>query len=416
MSAIDLHDIGKRYLQMQGRDMLVRKVLTPWQRRGSELWALRNVSLSCEPGETLGVIGRNGSGKTTLLRLLSGVSAPTEGNLTVRGRIAPLIGIGVGFNAELTGRENVDVNGRLLGMTPAEVRRKFDSIVDFSEIEAFIDTPVKYYSSGMFLRLAFAIAIHTDPEVLLVDEVLAVGDLAFQLKCDARMREIQRDGATIVIVTHNLGMLDQMAPRTVLLSHGQVEYDGPTETAIGRYHELTLAAAEAERANAAAGDWTPGAAGASVEASIHAADGDPRRQFASGEALLVRAHVNFHRPVARPRVGLIVSPLGMGACYTTFTFPGTYRATHNPDRPLDIEIAMQNRLLSGSYTVRVGVFDEGGTDPIAMSSRETFYVTATGDAEGIVDLGAEIRMAGRVIRRPVRSRLGRDTERRVTAK
>lgn len=414
MNAIELHGIGKRYLQVQGRDMLVRKILTPWQRRGTDMWALRDISLTCEPGETLGVIGRNGSGKTTLLRMLSGVSAPTEGQLTVRGRIAPLIGIGVGFNAELTGRENVDVNGRLLGMTSAEVRRKFDSIVDFSEIEQFIDTPVKYYSSGMFLRLAFAIAIHTDPEVLLVDEVLAVGDLAFQLKCDARMREIQANGTTIVIVTHNLGMLDQMAPRTVLLSHGRVEFDGATEEAIGLYHQITLAATETERAKAE-GDETDGMAVATVDAGLYNEAGEPQRQFAPGEPLLVRAEVQFSRPVAGPRVGLTVSPVGMGSCYTTFTFPNTYRGTHKPGRPLDVEIALQNRLLSGNYTVRVGVFDRDGSEPIALSGPETFYVTATNDAEGIVDLAAEIRLAGKPIRRPVRSRLGSGSTRKAAS-
>src|SRR5689334_13465022 len=188
--AIDLQRVGKRYLQHRhGDDILARRLLTPWRWGGhrAEHWALRDIDFSVRAGETVGVIGRNGSGKTTLLRLLSGVSAPTTGRLRVAGSIAPLIGVGVGFSPELTGRENVFVNGQLLGMNEQEVRRRFDAIVDFSEIEDFIDTPVKYYSSGMFLRLGFSVAIHADPEVLLVDEILAVGDIAFQLKCLERM-------------------------------------------------------------------------------------------------------------------------------------------------------------------------------------------------------------------------------------
>ncbi len=199
--------------------MLVKRLVQPWRwrPRRTETWALRDLDLQIERGETVGVIGRNGSGKTTLLRLLSGVSAPTTGRLRVAGSIAPLIGVGVGFHPELTGRENVFVNGRLLGMSERQLRDRYDAIVDFSEIGDAIDMPVKYYSSGMFLRLGFSVAIHTDPEILLVDEILAVGDIAFQLKCLERMREVQARGTTIVVVTHNLHSLDQIAPRTVVL-------------------------------------------------------------------------------------------------------------------------------------------------------------------------------------------------------
>ncbi|MCW2548999.1 MAG: transporter protein, partial [Mycobacterium sp.] len=186
--AISLQGVGKSYNKtVHGGDFLLKKLLRPgsWfsQPADDPLWALRDIDLTVARGETIGVIGRNGSGKTTLLRMLSGVSAPSTGHLRVVGSIAPLIGIGVGFHAELTGRENVMVNGRLLGMSDRELKRKFDDIDAFSEIEEFIDTPVKFYSSGMFLSLGFSVAIHTQPDVLLVDEILAVGDLAFQLKC-----------------------------------------------------------------------------------------------------------------------------------------------------------------------------------------------------------------------------------------
>ncbi len=183
MSAIVAEGLGKRFRQYRDRGSLLARAL----RRGStrdvqDIWALRDVDFTVERGGTLGIIGRNGSGKTTLLRLLSGVSGPSEGRLRIEGRIAPLIGIGVGFNRELTGRENVRVNGRLLGMSSEEVDATFDQIVAFAELEEFIDLPVKFYSSGMFLRLAFSVAIHTNPDVLLVDEILAVGDVGCQFK------------------------------------------------------------------------------------------------------------------------------------------------------------------------------------------------------------------------------------------
>lgn len=396
MKALELQGVGKRYLQVRGRNLLIERVLHPRRSSGAELWALRDVSLAAEPGETIGVIGRNGSGKTTLLRLLSGVSAPTVGRVTVRGRLAPLIGIGVGFNPELTGRENVDVNGRLLGMSATEVRRNFDAIVDFAEIEEFIDTPVKYYSSGMFLRLAFAVAIHTRPEVLLVDEVLAVGDIGFQVKCNDKMREIQAGGATIVIVTHNMPMLDRLAPRAVLLSRGRVVFDGPTEGAIGALHELLEATAD---------EGTGAAPPAKIHAQLVDGDGRPQRQFTRGQPVLIQARVEFSEPFPEPRIGIMVAPAGLGACYTTHTTPGSYRGHHGPDEPLEVQVRLDNPLLAGSYTVMLGVMGPFDTEPVARTRPEPFFVGATSDAEGFVDLAARIVMAGREVRRPAQARL-----------
>ncbi|MGZ6825618.1 MAG: ABC transporter ATP-binding protein, partial [Mycobacteriales bacterium] len=315
MSAIELHGVGKRYSVTSGEPLLLNR-LRPSRRRSSrELWALRDVDLRVEAGETVGVIGRNGSGKTSLLRLLSGVSAPTTGRLRVEGRTAPLIGIGVGFHPEMTGRENVHVNGRMLGLTKEQVVQRFDEIVDFSEIESFLDTPVKFYSSGMFLRLAFAVAIHTDPQVLLVDEVLAVGDLGFQLKCLDKMREVQEQGTTIVLVTHNLPSLDRMAPRGVLLSKGSVVYDGPVAGALSAYH----AALEAGEGRA---DDEPSRA--QVRAELLDASGTETRHFATGDRMTVRVRVTFEAEVEDPLLGVMVAPLGMGAAYSLNTTPGAY--------------------------------------------------------------------------------------------
>jgi ABC-type polysaccharide/polyol phosphate transport system ATPase subunit len=412
--AIDLHGVGKRYLQHRhGDDILARRLLTPWRWGGSraEHWALRDVDFSVRAGETVGVIGRNGSGKTTLLRLLSGVSAPSAGRLRVAGSIAPLIGVGVGFSPELTGRENVFVNGQLLGMTEPEVRRQFDAIVEFSEIEDFIDTPVKYYSSGMFLRLGFAVAIHANPEVLLVDEILAVGDIAFQLKCLERMRQVQASGTTIVVVTHNLHSLDRMAPRTMVLSRGRVVFDGRTEDALAAYQrvmqdESTDAPDSAQQLQEAIDGAYAGGARLSVE--LRDEDGRPAQSFATGGRMQVALQADFDRDVQDPLIGLLVRPeRGDVPAYWTHSFPGVNGETYGPQRAMMAEIDLAMRLLGGGYTVTVAVRDGDGDLVLAESSPLPFYVTSHHrEAGGLVDLEADIRIEGRSLAAPVRSRLG----------
>jgi ABC-2 type transport system ATP-binding protein len=235
--AIELRGLGKRYWKIQERSLL--RALVPFgPPNRSELWALRNLDLRVDPGETVGIIGRNGAGKSTLLRLLAGVTRPSAGSLTIRGRIAPLLSVGVGFHQEMTGRENVYVNGMLLGLTKAEIATRFDDIVDFADLADFIDTPVKFYSSGMFMRLGFSVAVHVNPDVLLVDEVLAVGDVGFQLRCFDHMRALQRSGTTIVFVSHSMPAIHLLCPRAISLHQGRLVYDGQTEGAIARYHEV----------------------------------------------------------------------------------------------------------------------------------------------------------------------------------
>ncbi|MGB8214192.1 MAG: ABC transporter ATP-binding protein [Anaerolineales bacterium] len=197
-------------------------------REGADLWALRDVSFKVKQGEVLGIIGRNGAGKSTLLKILSRVTAPTFGKIKVKGRIASLLEVGTGFHPDLTGRENVYLNGAILGMDRKEIKRKFDEIVAFAEIEKFIDTPVKRYSSGMYVRLAFSVAAHLEPEILLVDEVLAVGDVAFQKKCLGRMGEIGRDGRTILFVSHYIPSIVKLCDRSLLVASGKIVMDGPS--------------------------------------------------------------------------------------------------------------------------------------------------------------------------------------------
>ena len=224
-----------RELLQRGFNSIVRGT-KPTQASGANtFWALRNVSFEVNQGDVIGVIGRNGAGKSTLLKILSRITSPTEGEVKVRGRLATLLEVGTGFHPELTGRENIFLNGAILGMRKREIVRHFDEIVDFAEIEKFLDTPVKHYSSGMYVRLAFAVAAHLNPEVLIVDEVLAVGDLAFQKKCLGKMGEVSRGGRTVLFVSHNMAAVENLCSRAIVLSSGALHFDGSTKDAIQYY-------------------------------------------------------------------------------------------------------------------------------------------------------------------------------------
>ncbi len=256
---ITIENLSKRYLighqSMQGgryttlREMMVREIRNFGRKavdslRGrqiiqgeqvEEFWALKDVNLEIKRGEVLGIIGRNGAGKSTLLKILSRITEPTRGRVTLRGRVASLLEVGTGFHNELTGRENIFLNGAILGMTREEIRKRFDEIVAFAEIDQFLDTPVKHYSSGMYIRLAFAVAAHLQPEILIVDEVLAVGDAKFQEKCLEKMRDVSTGGRTILFVSHNTSAIMQLTGRTLVLSHGAADFIGPSAEAVEKY-------------------------------------------------------------------------------------------------------------------------------------------------------------------------------------
>src|SRR4051794_8635419 len=241
--AIEVNDLSKRY-EIGGdqagylllTERLSERLKTIGRRpKPQEFWALRDINFEVKRGETFGVIGHNGAGKSTLLKILSRVTPPTTGEIRVRGRVGALLEVGTGFHGELTGRENIFLNGSILGMRRAEVERKFDEIVEFAEVEQFIDTPVKRYSSGMYLRLAFSVAAHLEPEILIVDEVLSVGDLAFQEKCLGRMEDVASEGRTVLFVSHNLTAVSKLCARSMLLVRGEKVLEGPTQQVIDRY-------------------------------------------------------------------------------------------------------------------------------------------------------------------------------------
>jgi lipopolysaccharide transport system ATP-binding protein len=225
---------GAHALMRKTRDMLVGKPIVQGD-EVEEFWALKNVSFDVQQGDCVGIVGRNGAGKSTLLKILSRITEPSAGTVSIRGRVASLLEVGTGFHPELTGRENIFLNGAILGMSRREINRKFDQIVDFSEVEKFLDTPVKRYSSGMYVRLAFAVAAHLEPEILVVDEVLAVGDARFQKKCMGRMEEVGKEGRTVLFVSHNMGAVSELCNRAILLADGKLVADGSTTSVIEKY-------------------------------------------------------------------------------------------------------------------------------------------------------------------------------------
>jgi lipopolysaccharide transport system ATP-binding protein len=289
---ITVENLGKKYLlRHQGpeRYTALRDVLTDGAKRlfrhngqsrptREEFWALRDVSFEVQRGEVLGIIGRNGAGKSTLLKILSRITDPTEGKVRITGRVASLLEVGTGFHPELTGRENIFLNGAILGMGRAEIKAKFNEIVSFAEIEKFLDTPVKHYSSGMYVRLAFAVAAHLEPEILVIDEVLAVGDAEFQKKCLGKMSEVARDGRTVLFVSHNLAAIKSLTAKGIVLNGGRVLFDGASSAAIEFYTCLASPVGTALPAN-----W-----GRGTHSSIRAArllddKGNPTTHYVPGQ-------------------------------------------------------------------------------------------------------------------------------------
>lgn len=235
VKAIEVSDISKQFVLRHTRSIKEAVVWLLKGRKGDlseKFHALKNVSVDIEAGETVALLGLNGSGKSTLLKHISGVMLPDTGTVKTRGRVAGLIEVGAGFHPDLSGRDNVFLNGAILGMTEQQINERFDDIVEFSEIGQFIDTEVKFYSSGMYLRLAFSVAVHTDPEVFLIDEILAVGDEPFQRKCIDKIQELADEGKTLVVVSHDLDLVSRICDRGILMEHGNVKFDGPIHEAV----------------------------------------------------------------------------------------------------------------------------------------------------------------------------------------
>ncbi len=290
--AIEVQGVSKRFRLYREKPTSLKQRLLSSRSRATEFWALRDVSFDVPQGSTLGLIGHNGSGKTTTLKVIAGILRPTAGVVNLRGRLSALLELGAGFHPELTGRENVYLNASFLGLTRRDIERTYDAIVDFAELEDFMDNQVKFYSSGMLVRLGFAVAVHVDPDVLLIDEVLAVGDEAFQAKCIERVRRFQRDGRTIILVTHALGRVTELCDRAVMLHHGVVHKAGTPEDVVREMRYVLLGVSDP---NFVPEEGSRAAEIVSVE--LIAPDGRTGVPILVGDPLIIQIDVRSNRPV-----------------------------------------------------------------------------------------------------------------------
>ncbi|MGV8968766.1 MAG: ABC transporter ATP-binding protein [Cellulomonas sp.] len=356
-----------------------------------DFWALRDIDLNIRAGETVGLIGANGSGKSTLLKLVGAIIQPTTGVVKRRGRLAALLELGAGFHPDLTGRENVYLNAAILGMSRAETNRSLDAIIDFSGIEEFIDTQVKFYSSGMYVRLAFAVAVHVDPDLLLVDEVLAVGDEPFQRKCMDKIRSFQQEGRTIVLVSHSADQVGDLCDRAVLLRKGLMVFDGMPASALRQLR----AGFEDDRVTEAErrpDDVAPAAAEITAVELLDSA-GRPTSSVATGEALVVRLHV---QPKTRLDVWMVAVAIETNLGHALFRFNSqTASLDLGPlVRPMTVDFRLPALPLGeGQYAFNVGIGDAAGATIHRLGQAATIAVRGPYVGTGVLGISPEISVA-----------------------
>ena len=387
------YQLGLKYYSL--RDAIPAVVKRWWKRTGAPLqdgtlWALSDVSFHVAQGETLGIIGRNGAGKSTILKLISQITRPTSGTISVRGKLAALIEVGAGFHPDLTGRENIFLNGTILGLKRQEIRALFDRIVAFAELEPFIDTPVKRYSSGMYVRLGFAVAAHIHPEVLLIDEVLAVGDFAFQQKCLQRIQELKQSGTTILFISHNLNAVQRICDRVLLLDSGHILTEGQPREVVRAYREH-VAAKERQRAAQAIARSDDGVTGPGVvqikAVQLRNDAHEVAETFKTGERVTVEVRYVCRRRIEHPTVKIslervdglmchVASLQDNGAAVPPLEGKGVLRLTYR-----------KMNLLPNDYRVSVEVGEEGQVAPLERRQFGCFFtVTSDQDAAGTVHL------------------------------
>ena len=389
--ALVLNHAWKRYLLGQGAGALgALRALVRGRRERDVLWSLRDLSLEVRPGESVGLIGHNGAGKTTTLKLLAGITRPSRGRVHARGRVASLINVGAGFHRELTGRENVFLNGVILGLTRKEVAERYDRIVEFAGIESFMDTPVKHYSAGMYARLAFSVAVHVDPDVLLVDEVLSVGDAEFQDRSLRRMLSFRDAGAAVVFVSHNLGAVELMCQRAVWLDRGVVRSVGPSSEVVRAYLDA-LDDGDGTAAN--------GVAYLGVDRlEVLGADGRPARALRPDESFIVRilgqAYHELREPVFVVTIRGDHGPLFAGNMHIDGNWPDRI-----PAGPFTLECAFgPSRLAPGSYRVELKVKQNVRTNYFEPRTLSRFRVS--GDAIDVLQ-GGDVPHLWRVAEEPM---------------
>ncbi len=376
--AIRLEGLGKQYrIGQKERYLALRDVISGFFRprapaEEESFWALKDVTFDVAPGEVLGLIGRNGAGKSTLLKVLSRITEPTEGFAELHGRVGSLLEVGTGFHPELTGRENIYLAGTILGMTRAEIAQKFDEIVAFAEIEKFLDTPVKHYSSGMFMRLAFAVAAHLQPEILIVDEVLAVGDAAFQKKCLDKMHDISSSGRTVVFVSHNMDAIRKLCTKAVHLDRGRAVAMGPTDEIIAKY--LTHFSAAGSSASI---DLTTKKNGWCIDRiEVLDLDGAPKPFVQTWDAVRFRVHFTCDQPLKNGGAVVVTLESLTGVMLGFFaTTPDQTLAVELNEGPNEIDLIVPKLLLSaGKYLIGASLAIPGARDWLVRSEEAVFEI------------------------------------------
>jgi ABC-type polysaccharide/polyol phosphate transport system ATPase subunit len=383
----EVHDSLRDLVPMLARRLVGKAPPVP-DLELEEFWALRDLSFSVEPGQTMGVIGANGAGKSTVLKILTRILRPTRGSYEVRGRIGALIEVAAGFHPDLTGRENIFLQGAIMGMGHSQTKRSLDAIVAFSEIEEFIDTPVKRYSSGMNARLGFSIAAHLDPDVLIIDEVLAVGDYAFQRKAFARIRELARSGLPVVVVSHQLDRIAELCTDAVLLSRGEVVSAGPPAEVIGAYMRGTSDGVQQ--------------AGADSPIILESACAPEGNEVVSGGALLIRVHGARRGEIARhvEPVGVIVRSAQTGEMvYATGT---TVHGLEISPGAFTLDVRLQMNVQPGTYLVDIGVWDRAGEKQLQAGPSLNLRVTEGTIFLGAINMNAEMELTALRSAQPVR--------------
>ena len=358
-----------------------------------DFWALRDISFEVERGETLGLVGPNGCGKSTLLQMVSGILQPTMGRVVTRGRIAALLELGAGFNPEFSGRENVYLNGEIMGLSRGEIDRAMPSIEAFAEIGEFMERPVKEYSSGMYVRLAFSTAIHVDPEILIVDEALAVGDAVFANRCVRKFQELRERKITVLFVSHDLGLVKQLSDRAILLLGGRIEAAGAPNDVINRYIGLVLEkqAPEARqqrlRSSFRHGDGTSEI----VSIQMLNARGEETASIASGEPVTVRVSARFHRAVSDPMVGILVrTRIGMDVYGTNTRIEHTDLGDFEAGQLLEVDFGIECWLTPQQYTLTAATQSADGSSHDWVDDAIAFDVVDTRVAAGVANLRAKI--------------------------
>jgi len=390
-----LQNVSKLYKLYRRPADRLREAL-PFTKRKfhTDFWALRDIGFQVEKGETLALVGPNGSGKSTLLQIVAGILQPTKGRVMTRGRIAALLELGAGFNPEFSGRENVFLNGEIMGLSRAEIERAMPSIEAFAEIGEFIARPVKEYSSGMYVRLAFATAIHVDPEILIVDEALAVGDAVFANRCVRKFEELRARKITVLFVSHDLGLVKQLSNRAILLLNGRMEAQGAPSDVINRYIGLVLEKQQARQekqqrfeASYRHGDGVSEILG--VE--LLNAGGQPVTSVAGGETVTVRVRSRFHHPACDPMVGILIrNRIGMDVYGTNTRIEKKHLGSYQPGDELEVDFHFACWLTPQQYTLTVATQSPDGSSHDWLDDVIPFDVVDPRVAAGVANLRAEI--------------------------